>query len=122
MFLAVRWYNHRRFYQPLCCAFRCDLAPFTPDRTRQTVAGVSFLSVKVIYSQMAEYVSTSSEYFVLENPATLRDLLNNVAVRHPSIKMMITNMWILVNGTPAKLNDPLKDGEEVDLIPLVAGG
>ena len=71
---------------------------------------------------MAEYVSTSSEYFVLENPATLRDLLNNVAERHPSIKMMMANMWILVNGTPAKLNDPLKDGEEVDLIPLVAGG
>jgi molybdopterin converting factor small subunit len=83
---------------------------------------VSLLTVKVVYFQMAQYVNTGAEYFVLQAPATLRDLLTNVAERHPSLTSMIPNMWILMNGAPAKLSAPLKDGEEVDLIPLVAGG
>ena len=85
-------------------------------------ASVSFLCVKVVYSQMSEYIATDSEYFVLRSPATVSDLVNNVADRHPSVKMMMANMWILVNGTPAQLSEALKDGEEVDFIPLVAGG
>jgi len=82
----------------------------------------SFLSVKVVYSEMAQYISTSDEYFVLQSPATLRDLLNNIVARHSSLTTMIVNMLILINGTPAKLSAPLKDGDEVDFIPVVVGG
>ena len=84
--------------------------------------GASFLSVKVVYVQMAQYISTSDEYFVLQSPATLRGLLNNIAERHSSLTTMMANMWVLINGAPAKLSAPLKDGDEVDLVPLVAGG
>ena len=83
---------------------------------------VSFLSVKVVYLQMAQYISTSDEYFVLQSPATLRNLLNSITERHPSVTMVMTNMWILVNGAPSNPNASLKDGDEVDLVPLVAGG
>ena len=82
----------------------------------------SFLSVKVVYLEMAQYISTSDEYFVLQSPATLRDLLNNIVERHSSLTTMIANMWILINGTPAKRGTPLKDGDEVDFVPVVVGG
>ena len=83
---------------------------------------VSFLSVKVVYLQMAQYVELRDEYFVLQSTVTLKDLLVDVAKRHPSLATMMTSMWILVNGTPARSTTPLKDGDEVDLVPLVAGG
>ena len=82
----------------------------------------SFLSFKVVYLEMAQYISTSDEYFVLQSPATLRDLLNNIVERHSSLTTMIANMWILINGTPAKRGTPLKDGDEVDFVPVVVGG
>ena len=94
----------------------------TPLTGEISNVGASFLSVKVVYVQMAQYISTSDEYFVLQSPATLRDLLNNIAERHSSLTTMMANMWILINGAPAKLSAPLKDGDEVDLVPLVAGG
>jgi len=94
----------------------------TPLRGEISNVGVTFLSVKVVYLQMAQYISTGDEYFVLQSPATLRNLLNNIAERHPSLTMMMTNMWILINGAPSNPNASLKDGDEVDLVPLVAGG
>ena len=94
----------------------------TPSKGEINNAAVSFLSVKVVYLQMSQYISTSDEYFVLQSPATLRNLLNNITERHPSLTMMMTNMWILINGSPSNPSASLKDGDEVDLVPLVAGG
>jgi molybdopterin converting factor small subunit len=86
-------------------------------------SGTSVLAVKAVYLQMAQYFSTSDEYFVLQNPAYLRDLLDAVLLRHPSLSpQMIATMLILIDGAPAKTGATLKDGDEVDLIPLVAGG
>jgi molybdopterin converting factor small subunit len=83
-----------------------------------------FLRVRVRYFQMARYISASDEYFDLQSPAHLSDLLNAVKSRHPSITLqMLASMMIFVNGTPSKTNvELLNDGDEVDLIPLVAGG
>ena len=67
--------------------------------------------------------SIGFEYFVLQNPAYLRDLLDVVLLRHPSISpQMIASMLILIDGAPAKTGAALEDGDEVDFIPLVAGG
>ncbi|HUK50540.1 MAG TPA: MoaD/ThiS family protein [Terriglobales bacterium] len=82
----------------------------------------SILSVRVVYLQMAQYFATREEYFILQTPATVQDLLVNVTEDHPQIAKMMSNMWILVNGSPAKLSHALNDGDEVDLVPLVAGG
>ncbi|MGA2460660.1 MAG: MoaD/ThiS family protein [Candidatus Bathyarchaeia archaeon] len=72
---------------------------------------------------MAQYVSKGGEYFVLQNPAYLPDLLDAVLLRHPSISpQMMASMLILVDGAPAKTGAGLEDGNEVDFIPLVAGG
>jgi hypothetical protein len=83
----------------------------------------SFLRVKVAYFQMAQYVDVSEEHFNLQSPASLRDLLNAVSLRHPLLSpQMMATMLILVDGAPTKTNVTLNDGEEVDLIPLVDGG
>ncbi len=82
----------------------------------------SFLKVKVNYLLMAQYIDTSQEYFVLQNPATLLNLLSDVANRHPTITGMIASMQILINGVTAQFSSTLKDGDEVDFIPLVTGG
>jgi len=81
-----------------------------------------FISVKVVYIQMAQYISTSEEYFVLPNPATVQDLLGNMVQRHPLISSMMRSMWVMINGAPSRLDDFLKDGDEVDFLPLVTGG
>jgi len=84
---------------------------------------VPHLRVKVAYFQMAQYVDLSEEYFDLQNPASLRDLLNAVSQRHPLLSpQMMAAMLILVQGAPTRNNVALNGGEEVDLIPLVAGG
>jgi len=85
-------------------------------------AAVSLLTVKVIYFLMAHYVSSSEEYFVLQSPAVLRDLLNDVVKRHPSLAPMMATMEILKDGATVKLDSTLRDGDEVDFIPTVAGG
>lgn len=98
-----------------------------PASTTQTQtvsnSGTSALAVKAVYHQMAQYVSMGDEYFVLQSPAYLRNLLDAVILKHPAISpQMIANMLILIDGAPAKTSATLQDGNEVDFIPLVAGG
>lgn len=82
----------------------------------------SLLTVKVHYSMMIQYIGLSDEYFVLQSPADIRDLLNTVVIRHPSMKQMVSTMLILLKGIPAKSDASLKDGDELQFIPLSAGG
>jgi hypothetical protein len=91
-----------------------------PPTTSVSNAGVSVLSVKVVYFQMPQYFG--DEYFVLQAPAVLRDLLSVVMLKHPPLAPMMATMWILINGTPSKPDATLRDGDEVNFIPLVAGG
>jgi len=93
-----------------------------PASAPNVVAGAS-LKVKVMYFQMPQNVtSTKEEYFVLTSPAYFRDLLNEVIEEHPLLSPMIPSMMILVNGVLAVPGTPLADGDEVDLIPAIAGG
>ncbi|HUO41335.1 MAG TPA: MoaD/ThiS family protein [Methylomirabilota bacterium] len=82
----------------------------------------SFISIKVVYTQMAQYINASDEYFALQDPATVRDLLGSVVQRHPILSSMMGSMWIMINGAPSRLGDFLKDGDEVDFLPLMTGG
>jgi molybdopterin converting factor small subunit len=87
-----------------------------------TESRASLLTVRVYYAMMAQYVSVSDEYFVLQNPVTLQDLMNTVVVRHPSMAQMIQTMLILLDGIPAKPAVSLKDGDNIQFIPVSAGG
>jgi molybdopterin converting factor small subunit len=78
--------------------------------------------VKVYYSMMAQYTDLDEEDFVLQGPATVQELINTVLVRHPSMAGMIQTMLVLLDGVPAKPTSPLRDGDDVQFIPLSAGG
>lgn len=102
--------------------------PANGGSTLATVFAVSnakptFLRAKIAYFQMAQYLDVSEEYFYVQSPALVQDLLNAVLMRHPSMPPeMMSSMLVLLNGSPAKATASLKDGDEVDLIPLVSGG
>ena len=87
-----------------------------------TDSRASLVTVTVYYSMMAQYTSANDEYFVLQSPATLQDLMSTVVVRHPSMAVMMRGMVILLDGVPAKPSASLKDGDNVQFIPLSAGG
>jgi molybdopterin converting factor small subunit len=86
-------------------------------------APVNSLTVKVAYFGMPpSIINAREEYFVLRSPAYFRDLLSDVAEKHPQISIMIPTMIISVNGVPGQPSTPLRDGDEVDLVPATAGG
>jgi molybdopterin converting factor small subunit len=82
----------------------------------------SLIAVRVYYSMMAQYTDLTEEYFVIQSPAVLQDLMNTVIVRHPSMAQMMQLMLTLLNGIPAKPNAPLKDGDVIQFIPMSVGG
>ena len=83
-----------------------------------------FITVKVNYFQMPQFVDTTEEDFELAIPALLSNLLNAIVQRHSSLlPQMMATMLILVNETPVSgLNVTLNNGDIVDFVPLVAGG
>ena len=87
-----------------------------------TETKASLTTVRVYYSMMAQYTDLTEEYFVLQSPAVLQDLMNTVVVRHPSLAQMMQLMLMLLNGIPAKPIAPLKDGDVIQFIPMSAGG
>ena len=78
--------------------------------------------VKASYFQMPQIVEVKEEYFVLQSPAYFSDLLAQVTEKHPSMSQMIPTMMILIDGVPASKGSPVRDGDEVDFIPAIAGG
>lgn len=67
-------------------------------------------------------VGVKEEYFVLQTPAYFSDLLAQVTQKHPTMSPMIPTMMILIDGVPASKSASLRNGDEVDFIPAVAGG
>ena len=99
-----------------------SLGSSSASTNSSTESRASLVTVTVYYSMMAQYTSATEEYFTLQSPATLQDLMNTVLVRHPSMKQMMQMMLILLDGVPAKPAASLKDADRVQFIPLSAGG
>ena len=83
----------------------------------------TFSRIKVRYIQMSDVISgVDQEYYVLPNPANFNQLLTVVCSAHPILSGMMPNMVVLVDGLAAKTDSRLKDGDEVDIFPMMAGG
>jgi molybdopterin converting factor small subunit len=95
--------------------------PLVSSSGGSSASGAS-VRIKAMYFQMPLAVDTKEEYFVLHGPAYFRDLLTNVVGEHPLLSSMIPTMMILIDGILAQPGTQLKDGDEVDFIPAVAGG
>ena len=80
------------------------------------------LRIEVVYFQMTQSVGVGKEYFDLQAPGRVSDLMRLAIQRHPALAAMADQMLILIEGVPAASATILRDGDEVDLIPALVGG
>ena len=80
--------------------------------------------VKVKLFAMLRDKAGASEVILPEDPATVGDLIGLIGDRYPAIKDMLSCGKILasVNHEFSKQDAPLKDGDEVALMPPFSGG
>ncbi len=60
--------------------------------------------------------------FAMTLPCTAGELLDEVCRRHPALAPWRGSLRVAVNGAYALATDPVAAGDEVALIPPVAGG
>jgi len=58
----------------------------------------------------------------LESPCTAEELLHHVCSRFPALGPYRRSIRVAVNGAYAQANELVRSGDEVALIPPVAGG
>jgi molybdopterin converting factor small subunit len=83
----------------------------------------TYVTIKVVYFGMAtQSTGTKQEYFVLQSPVYLENLLSQIKQKHVVAGPMLTTMQIMIDGNPTQGNPQLMDHDEVDFIPILAGG
>ena len=111
------------------------ISPATPESVNTTVIATSASSItsqtntlspvtiKVVYFGMSDQMTgTKEEYFTLQTPAFLLDLVSQIKQKHAVFATMLPTMQIVIDGVPAQGNPQLQNKTEVDFIPLFAGG
>ena len=111
------------------------ISPTNPERVNATVVLRSAstidsrtnisdpVTIKVVYFGMSDQMTgTKEEYFTLQTPAFLQDLISLIEQRHVVFATMLPTMQIVVDGVPTQDNPQLQSKTEVDFIPLYAGG
>lgn len=69
-----------------------------------------------------DVIGAAEVTFALEAPCTAAELLAEVCARYPALGPYRSALRVAVNGTYALASDPITFGDEVALIPPVAGG
>ncbi len=83
----------------------------------------TFQTIKVVYFGMAiQSTGTRQEYVSLPTPAYFQDLLSEIRDRHVVLGPMLSTMQVVINGNPVEGNPILNNNDEVDFIPVFAGG
>lgn len=79
--------------------------------------------IKVIYFAGArDVVERQSEFVETSASATAAEVLLHLVKMHPGLKPMTKSLRISVNQDIAEPSDRVKDGDEVGVLPPVAGG
>jgi molybdopterin synthase catalytic subunit len=85
--------------------------------------GLDRLKVKVLYfASSREIASASAEGIDLPNGSNLGDLARDMFKRHPGLKKLEKSIKFSINFDVAESDAALKDGDEVGVLPPVAGG
>lgn len=74
------------------------------------------------YAHLREITFTAAESFFLDPGATLGDLLSRVFVRHPQLLALAPLLLLARNDQFASREEPLAEGDVIDLMPPVSGG
>lgn len=81
------------------------------------------MKVKVVYFAAArEAASTKGEMLTLPPGTLTADLAREILRLHPSLEGVLTSARFSVNFGIVEGNSPLHDGDEVGVLPPVAGG
>jgi sulfur-carrier protein len=79
------------------------------------------LSVKVLFFAGARDAVGSGE--LSDQPApSARAFLDRLCAQYPQLAPYASSLRVAINGTYAAWDDPVRDGDEVAIIPPVAGG
>jgi hypothetical protein len=83
----------------------------------------SFVAIKVVYFGMPTQTDgIKQEYITLKSPAYLQDAISVVTDRHPLLLPMIGAMQLVIDGNPVEPDQQLINNDELDFIPVQAGG
>ncbi len=80
-------------------------------------------SVRMLaFAGAREVLGAGALDFPLAHPCRADELLGEVCARYPALVPYRASLRLAVNGAYAAPGDPVADGDEVALIPPVAGG
>ena len=85
------------------------------------VAQGSMITVTADYLLMPSFPATQDS-FVIQTPAHYSDVLPQILARRPQLEPMMPTMMVFIDGFPAKAGILLRNGDEIDFIPVMAGG
>lgn len=81
------------------------------------------MQIQVLYfAVFRERLGTSAETLELEPPATIADAIAALETRHPAVAALRGHYRVAHNQDFADVSTPLVEGDELALIPPVAGG
>ena len=79
--------------------------------------------IKILYfAQAREAAGTRSEYFSLNDPASISAVLSKAFASHPKLKEIEKSTKIALNEDVTEEDARLHEGDRVALLPPVVGG
>lgn len=76
----------------------------------------------VYFAEARDFASTRSEALPIEEGSSVKDLAAEVMKHHPSLKTLEHSVRFSVNFEVVGQNTALHEGDEVGVLPPVAGG
>ena len=80
------------------------------------------MSVRVLAFAGARDAIGQGELLLDSPSTTARALLDRLCLEHPALAPYQSSVRLAINGAYAAWDDPIHDGDEVAIIPPVAGG
>jgi molybdopterin converting factor small subunit len=98
-------------------------APQVGNTSPMTITGSPTLRVRVLFfASYADRVGREAEDLILSSPATVGDVVRRVRAVLPGGDHIAEHPLAAINQTHARLIDAVADGDEVALLPPLAGG
>jgi molybdopterin converting factor small subunit len=86
-------------------------------------ASVETVTVKVLlFASYADWIGRDTVEVSLPAPATVSDLVRQLREEFPQADRLPTRPLSAINAVHATVDSPLREGDEVALLPPLAGG
>ncbi len=76
----------------------------------------------MVFAHLKSALGTDALSLNLPEGTTVRDLLSHLRSAYPLLTQWLESTRVAVNGEYATLETPLREGDEIALIPPVSGG